>query len=379
MNHTELAEIRNLIKPGAKYLYINKLVTAYVTNSESSPFVQSFEILDFENLSEEEQDLYCKMLKKTLSGKLGKGLMEYEFIRDENGESRFQKMLYDLRESRLEDEDMVRRFVDQFAQCAGYVGGYYLTIASCEYSVPRKDKNGEIHSEERSQFHRFLLATVNEISLTQIGLYYNKDENSVEKKENEDLQVLPAAMDGFMYPTFTDHSSDVSHVLYYTKNPKKPNDMIIENILGAKTAMTHDVEKEAFRKFMSQVARDELSLDLISHVQGSIRDFVNESSEENELETISRTQMKNLLAQSGLSDGKLNQFNAAYDDAIGQDELKAVNVLDANRMDIKVSDVSITVKGDAFYKVKTKMIDGRQYVCIEVDDLIQVNGMEVTK
>jgi hypothetical protein len=39
----------------------------------------------------------------------------------------------------------------------------------------------------------------------------------------------------------------------------------------------------------------------------------------------------------------------------------------------------VTVRGDAAYKVKTRMIDGRQYLTIALDDGLQVNGMDVTK
>lgn len=380
MNHTECAEIRNQIKPESKKMYISNVATAYITGLSGVPTIKSFQLRHFDDLSEEDALLHTKMLKKILSGKMGKSLMEYGFIRKEDGSSTQQKNLYNLNVGRLDDEQAVLAFLEDFAKSCGasYTNGIYVTLAAFEYAIPVKDKNDEENEEAAGGIYRFIILAVNEIKPADIGLYYNTDENIVENKTNNDLHVLPNPLDGFLYPVFTERQSDVNHVLYYTKDAKKPNDMLVENVLGAEVSLPHDQEKECFGKFLEDVCQDDLDLDLYSQVFGNIRDMVNES-EEDELQTLSKEDMRGLLQNAGVSSQRMEMFNAAYDKNIGDQELKAINLVDTDKMNIKLADIVVNVKPDAAYKVKTKFMDGGLYLVIEMDDGLQVNGVDLKR
>jgi hypothetical protein len=383
MNYKELKELRAQIKPDSKSMMITKIVTAYVTLNNAVPTIKTFQIHDFEELQDSEKDLYCAMLRKALSGKMGKNLLEMDFAAtSEDGQSGPQKVLYALNECQLGNEHMVQNFIEQFVSVASYISGYMITLASCTYQVPVKDKNDEILEEASGSTHRFLLGCINDVALTDIGLFYNPQTEGVEKKIDTDLHVLPNVKDGFMYPVFTDRYTDVSHVLYYTKTPKKPNDIFIEQILGATTPVPCDEEKDNFMSLVAEVAQEEASLDVLSHLYGSVRDVVNDAAKEEgegEMVTLSKAEVKTLFSSSGISDAKMTQFSAAYDKNVGQQPLKAINIMDTEKLSVKVPDITVTVRGDAAYKVKTRMIDGRQYLTIALDDGLQVNGMDVTK
>lgn len=325
---------------------------------------------DYEDLSESERTIYLNILKKALSGKLGKQLTEYSF---ETG-SVCQQRLYDLNQSRLKDEEQIRGFVEDFSRNTSYLNGYYLILAACEWQI--KDKN---RMEDAGSAYRFLVCSVNEVTLTDIGLYFNEESGAMEKKEDVDMHVISSGLDGFLYPCYTDGGADVNHILYYTKTPKRPNEMFIENIIGSMSALPYDKENDCFRKMLADVAGRELDFDTVSHVYGSLRDMVAEAEEEGTPLSMDKTRMRGLLEDAGLSQESLQHYSAVYDKTVGDNELKAVNLMDPEKLTVKMKDISVTVRGDAAWKVKTRLVDGKRFLMIQIDDGLEVNGMDVNQ
>lgn len=370
MNAKEIAQLRRQLKKDNPDFFITGIASAYISNENSSPVIKSFSIRDYEDLSESERTIYLAILKKVLSGKPGRQLNEYGF---ESGSS-YQQKLYDLNQSRLKDEAMVRSFVEEFARGTSYLNGYDLILAACEYQVKDPQK-----MEDSGSAARFLLCSVNEVTLTDIGLYYNEETSLMEKKEDVDMHVVSSGMDGFLYPCFTDGGADVNHLLYYTKTPKRPNEMFIENIVGTMSALPYDKENDCFRRLLADVAGNSLDFDTVSHVYGSLRDMVAEAEEEGTPLSLSKTQMRTLLEDAGLEEETLQQYSASYDKTVGDNELKAVNLMDPEKLSVKMKDISVTVRGDAAWKVKTQLVDGKRYLMIQIDDGLEVNGMDVSK
>ena len=58
--------------------------------------------------------------------------------------------------------------------------------------------------------------------------------------------------------------------------------------------------------------------------------------------------------------------------------LKAVNVINTSKMDIKSADVIINVKANKTDKVVAKNIDGKRCLVVELDDNeVQINGLDI--
>jgi hypothetical protein len=308
--------------------------------------------------------IYLDILKKSLSGKMGKQLVEFEFDKAQEGTA-IQKALYALNAQELKEEAQVRKFFDEFARATSYLNGYMITLAACVYEVPEKDKNDE--AVIGSHTHKFLLFSVNEVTLTDIGLFYNEQTAQMEKKEDADMHVLTKGLDGFMYPIFTDRKSDVSRILYTTRTPKRPNDMFVENVLGCQINMTPDKESESFENMLEAMTGGP-DLELRSRLHGSLRDWIADAEKDSETLVLSKSQMKRFLNDAGVAEKDMIRFEPAYDDAVGDNDLTAANILDPEKMVVKSGDVTVTVKGDAFYKVKEKVVDEKRCLVIELDD-----------
>ncbi len=79
MNAKEIAQLRRQFKKDNSDFFIANIAAAYVSNENSSPVIKCFDITDYEDLSESERTIYLAILKKALSGKLGRQLTEYSF------------------------------------------------------------------------------------------------------------------------------------------------------------------------------------------------------------------------------------------------------------------------------------------------------------
>ncbi len=378
MNNEELKEIRKQFKKKNISFNIYRVAYAYVIPQIPQTRIPAFEVREWDDFREAEQEIFLSIFKKSLGGSIGRNLMEYEFERNPEQENPWQKKLYTLNKSVLSDQDLIKEFQDEIIRSDGFNQKHLITIASCEYLVPQLDANGEVMPESAPMPFQFLLCCINEVDLTDIGLFFNQEKSCMEKKIDEDMHVLPKVLDGFMFPVFADRGADISRLLYFTARPKEPNDTLIEALCGREAQLPYDREQKNFAGLLSDLAQEELSLQLIQNLQENVRDIVADASE-NQAVTLSKQQMENLLSDSGISEQKMDRFSAVYDNQIGEEELKAVNMLDTSKLNVKMNGITVNVKGDCSDKVKTQVVDGKRYLMIEVDDGLIVNGIDLIK
>lgn len=378
MNQQEMKELRRQFKKNNNDFFITHITLAYAAPIPGGNEIRSLQTRFFEDLPEDEQEIYLSLLKKVFSGKIGRNLMEYSFEATVDGSNTYQQKLYALNQSRLRDEAQVKEFVETFAEHCGYGTPFYLMVAACEYAAPQLGKDGKKLDGGTPTHHRFLAAVANEVALTEIGLFFNEKDQQMEKKEDEDMHVLPKLLDGFLYPVFTDRSSDVNHILFYTKNPKEPNGELIQALTGEEAIMPHTEEKAAFSRLLDDVAQEELSFQLVKQIHGTLRDMVQEN-EDNEAFEMSRKQMKEMLADCGISEQRMKRFDAAYDQFVEDVPLHPINMVDTDKMDISMEDIKVTVKKDAAYRLKTQVVDGRRYLMIEMPEGMMIDGLDIIK
>lgn len=165
--------------------------------------------------------------------------------------------------------------------------------------------------------------------------------------------------------------------LLYGKT-KEPNDGLIEVLCGREAELPYDREQQNFAGLISDLAQDELSLQLIQNLQENVREMISENPD-SEAFSLSKNEMENLLSNSGISEQKMDRFSAVYDNQVGEEELKAVNMIDTSKLAVKMNGITVNVKGDVSDKVKTQVVDGKRYLMIEVDEGLIVNGIDMIK
>lgn len=378
MNKKELSEIKKQFKTDNPKFVINRIANAYISVNGGIRDTKYFKIQNFALMPEIECDFYLQNCKKTLGGQLGKGLVEYAFPTEAYEENGGQKKLYDLLKTKLEDEAEVESYITYLVQSLNYPTNFYITIAHCSYSIPTKDKNDEEQEDyDDGEMYEFLLISINMSSLTDIGLYYNEKEEVVEKKLNTDMQIVKAPCDGILFPVFNDRTTDVNNVLYFTKTPKAPNEDIIMTVLGCEFNLSSEEEQLKFAKILTETLEDDLNYELINNIHENIRDVIKVGELETEMPTLNKNEIKKILERSGVAEEKLEDFDSIYEQELGELELKPVNMIDSNKLGIKIPDITVNVKASASDKVSTQIVNGKKCLVVEIDDSLEVNGLAV--
>ena len=370
LNKKAISEIKKQFKQDNLRFSINKIANIYVDHNNEILFEKARR---FGALPENEINIYLEIAKKTLSGQIGKAINTYDFPSEEYENDGTQEKLYNLWKSELDDEDMLHDYTRFLINNLDYKCDYFITIMHCTYSVKPEDDD----TPDDTVFN-FLLFSFNFVVLSDIGLYYNEKEKTIEKKHNTDYMVVAAPVDGFMFPCFTGNQADINSVLVFTKKPKEPNKVIVENILGCTFTLSAEEERTLFETVVGETLGANIDYDMISNIHGKIRDVIKNNEHDDNTPTLSKKEIRNILSSSGVDEKDLVMFDSSYDQEIGnKTELRAVNLVDANKVNIKSPDIVVSVKAKKSDSVTTGIHSGKKCLIIELDESVQVDGIDV--
>ena len=97
----------------------------------------------FLSLEEEARFKYYDIFKKTLSGTIGKNLLNMEFpIEEEEKEDGTQRNLMRLVQSELKEDVLVESYYDKIIESYGYPDNYYIILIHCAYDIPKVTSDG---------------------------------------------------------------------------------------------------------------------------------------------------------------------------------------------------------------------------------------------
>ena len=373
MNKKEINEIKRNLDKDSGFFTINHVVTACVDAEKKIKCMTN----QMNNLiAEDESELIVAYLKKILSGSIGKNLLEYHFPNDAYVEGGAQLFMNEVLRSKLTDSDLVQKYIDRIIEKMEYVSTYTIFVAHCTYAVISKNKNLESDIESDNNYN-FLITAICPVNLRIDGLIYDEQTNSIAKKDTADRIVDPPT-DGFLFPLFSDRQSDINGVLYYTKNAKKPNSSIVEDLLGCEYSMSGVSEKATFHAIMNNVCGDELDLKVINTVNTKIQDIIDRNAHETDIPTVNSKDISTILWESGISQQKLEHLPKVYETALGEKELTCANLVDKKTV-LTVPGVTVNITKDGMEKVRTQTVGGRKCLVIELgDEKMQVNGLETT-
>ena len=137
MTKQEISEIKKLFTP--KNCSITRICGCYVDGEKNkkTELKQAFLALP-----EEEMFKYFEILRKSLSGTIGKNLLNLEFPLKSETEGGTQEFLLRLRDSRLKDDALLEQFYDRIIESYEYVGNYLILLIHDAYDVPGRTRDG---------------------------------------------------------------------------------------------------------------------------------------------------------------------------------------------------------------------------------------------
>lgn len=367
----EISEIKKLLTQ--RNCSITRICGCYVDGEKNkkTEFKQAFLALP-----EEEMFKYFEILRKTLSGTLGKNLLTLEFPLASEEEGGTQEFLLRLRNSKLKDDVLLEEFYDKIISAYEYVGNYLILLVHDAYDVPGKASDGLEMEDASDEVYEYILACICPVELSKPGLSYNAEENTFQNRIRDWVVSLPET--GFLFPAFHDRSSDIHSTLYYTKDAEELKEGFVEQLLGCPLPLTAGSQKETFQALIEETLGETCDIEIVKNIHDTLTEMVEEHKEEPAPLILDKNEVKTILANSGVTNEKLEQFDRCYDETAGeQTSLLVNNVMNARTFEVKTPDVVIKVSPDRTDLIETRNINGRDCLVIALDGNVEVNGINV--
>lgn len=330
----------------------------------------------FLSLPEEEAFKYFEIFKQTLTGTLGKKLINMEFPLHQEEAGGTQEFLYRLRNSKLGDEALIDEFYNKIIDNFEYGENYYIILIHAVYDVPGKASDGSEMFDASDNVYEYILCSICPVKLSKAGLSYDVDQNSIVGR-NRDWVVDPPVK-GFLFPAFNDRTADIHQALYFTKKPEELQPKLIEELLGSDIPLSAENQKVTFNEILSETLGEECNFEMVRCIHDNLQEMIEENKEEPEPLELDKFDMRRLLEQSGASEEKLEKVETVFTQTAGEKRrLMAANVAETKKFSIETPDVVIKVSPDRADLVETRIIDDRKCLVIAINDHVEVNGLDI--
>lgn len=331
----------------------------------------------FLGLPEEEMFKYIDIFRKTLSGSLGRTLLNMEFPPEqETKEDGTQVFLMKLLESKLQDEELLNQFYDKIIENYNYPENYFIILVHDAYDIPKITTDGVENFDASDYVYDYLLCSICPVKLTKPGLCYNAETNNIQDRIRDWL-VQPPEL-GFLFPAFNDRNMDIHGLLYYSKNSDELDLSITESVLGCQMPLPAKSQKETFNAIVEESLGLECDYDVVKSIHENLNQMVEENKENPEPLALDKADMTRLLEKSGVEEKQLETFETCFDETIGEKEsLMAANISNTRKFEVRTPDVTVQVNPERTDLIDTKVIDGVPCLVIEINDLVEVNGIQI--
>lgn len=370
----EISEIRRHLRRDRSNM--TAIYGCYVNDNKEiiSEFRQSTGIMP-----ENEGDKYFALLRRTLSGAIGRNLIDITFKTSQVASSPEHKLLMDLRASQLKDDELRLSFYQKIIDSVVMEGNYLILLGYDTYDVPFKSKDDAFQKDNSEETYSYLLCAICPVKQTKGGLHYVPEEKTFHDGGSNQMISAPAL--GFLFPAFDNRSTNIYNALYYTHDVKTGQDALIETLFNTPVPQPAEEQKKTFEALLTTSLGDECSLDVVQTVHDQLRERIalHKEAKVPEPLMVAKADVKEVLAACGVSEEHLSKFSVDYDEAFGfEADLHPRNIIDDKHFELKTPDVVIKVDPNRNDLIETRVIGGVKYIMICADEAVEVNGVNIT-
>ena len=372
MTQNEIAEIRRRYRTDKSN--ISRICGCYVNENKEiiSEFEQSLGMM-----SQDDADSILGVLKKTLSGSVGRNLLNIEFSTAQVNESEDYKLISELRKSELKDNGLKQKLYSKIIENLEIEGKYLILLAHDRYDVFDYASDGEREQDSTSTFSYIICAVCPVKESKPVMTYYipNKCFRSLSSDS-----LLGRTELGFMFPSFDDRKTNIYNLLYYTKSLKDNHAALVDALFGRDIPMPPMEQKETFGDLLKESVADECSLRVVRSVNSQLNHKIEEHKREKIEEPllIDKTEAGDMLRYCGVAEEKVEAFEEKFDERFGNDAtLPPTNISAGKQVIITTPEATVKVKAEFADVVETRIIDGTKYILVRADGEVCVNGIEI--
>ena len=326
-----------------------------------------------------------------------------------------------LRASALKNEELMDAFYDLVIENYSYAGNYLILVFHDAYDVMTKTSDNN-KLDESEEVYEYLLCAICPVALSKPGLGYREDENRIGPRVRD--WVVGAPETGFVFPAFSDRSTDIHSCMFYTRDAKAPHNELVGSCLGCNSKFTATEEKLTFQSIVKDVIgedddeADALFLDIHDNLNDLIP-FTEDETAEPEPVFVTPSTISSILSDSGVPEDKAQVIEKTYENIFGEEvplvehlvapKLLEVNAKRKEKLELvhqvenlkqqleetrsvpvedgeddvpatKTYDVILRVKPEKVSQIHSQIIDGKKCLVIpmEEDEHAAVNGVNTT-
>ena len=374
MNDKEIGEIRRRQRRDRSNM--THIFGCYVNDNKEiiTQFKQSTGIMP-----ENEGDKYFALLRRILSGSIGRNLIDITFKTSQVADSPEHKLLMGLRESKCNDEQLLGEFFQKIIDTVVMEGNYLILIGCDSYDVPFKSKDDSFQKDGSTEVYTYLVCAICPVKQTKPNLHYVPEEKLFH--DGAMHQMVSAPVLGFLFPAFDDRATNIYNALYYTRDVKSAQEGLIEALFHTPVPKPAMEQRKNFEALLTTSLGEECSMDLVQTVHEQIcqRIELHKESKVPEPLMVSKEDVKDVLVSCGVSQESMAKFSVDYDEAFGfEADLHPKNIIDNKRFEVKTPDVVIKCDPARSDLIETRIIGGVKYILICADEDVEVNGVNIT-
>ncbi len=374
MNQKEISELKRRFKLGKNA--ISRIYGCYVNAQKE---IVSYLDEPLGRMPEEEAEKYLTLLKKALSGALGRNLIDIVFSTQQVADSDEHRRLMALRDSKLKEVEVRQEFYQSVIDSLDMGDSNYLILLAHDaYDVPHRGKDGEDRADEGDTVFSYIVCCVCPVKDGRLELGYFPGENEFHNCAASQI-VSPPEL-GFLFPAFDDRAANIYNALTYARKPDELHQEFLDAIFHTEPPMSAGEQREAFQTALREGLEGACGLEVVQAVHERLTAKIEEHREAKDPEPLAVTakDVAAILRDCGGSDEQIAAFCGKCGELFGEDAaLSPANLIDSKRFEVKTADAVLSLDPEHSYLVETRVIDGKKYLLIPAGEGLEVNGMPV--
>ena len=373
MNQKELSELRRRFRPEKSA--ISHIYGCYVNGSRE---IISYLDEPMGMMPQEEAEKYLGLLKKALSGTLGRNLVDIVFSTQQVMDSDEHRFLMGLRDSQLKDGALRQSFYDKVIASLDMDGSNYLILLAHDaYDVPYKGRDGELQDDASDTVFSYIICCVCPVKDGKLELGFFSGENEFHSCAANQIVAPPEL--GFLFPAFDDRAANIYNALLYSKKADQLHQEFINAVFRTEPPLSAAEPREAFEGALTGALEDACSIEVVQAVHERLRDQIVQHKETKDPEPLALTagDIGNILRDCSVPEERVSAFLERCGERLGANVvLNPVNLIESGKFEVETADAKLSLDPEHSYLLEMRVIDGRQYLLFPADS-VTVNGLPV--
>lgn len=373
MNQKELSELRRRFRPEKSA--ISHIYGCYVNGSRE---IISYLDEPMGMMPQEEAEKYLGLLRKALSGTLGRNLVDIVFSTQQVMDSDEHRFLMGLRDSQLKDGALRQSFYDKVIASLDMDGSNYLILLAHDaYDVPYKGRDGELQDDASDTVFSYIICCVCPVKDGKLELGFFSGENEFHSCAANQIVAPPEL--GFLFPAFDDRAANIYNALLYSKKADQIHQEFINAVFRTEPPLSAAEQREAFEGALTGALEDACSIEVVQAVHERLRDQIVQHKETKDPEPLALTagDIGNILRDCSVPEERVSAFLERCGERLGANVvLNPVNLIESGKFEVETADAKLSLDPEHSYLLEMRVIDGRQYLLFPADS-VTVNGLPV--